>query len=91
MGRHCVTITLLLPGQLETQRGGIPSSCWTPASGLLVSDVMKEVRGTGEGGAWLGAREVRNGFPEDMVQLGAMHCSMYSEELVRSRVCSARL
>lgn len=77
--------------QSETQRSGIPSSCWVPASGLLVSGVMKEVRGTGEDGAWAGAREVRKGFPEDMAQLGTMHCSMYREELVRSGVCSAEL
>lgn len=90
MGRHCVTITLLLPGQSETQRSGIPSSCWVPASGLLVSGVTKEVRGTGDEGA-LGARDARKGFAEDMAQLGTMHCSMYRKELVRSGVCSAEL
>jgi hypothetical protein len=72
--------------QSETQRSGIPSSCWVPASGLLVSGVVKEARGTGEEGAWAGARAVRNGLPDDMVQSGTMHCSMYREELGRSGV-----
>jgi hypothetical protein len=39
--------------------------------------VVKEVRGTGEEGAWAGAREARNGLPDDMVQSGTMHCFMY--------------
>ena len=69
VGRPCVTITLLLPGQSETQRSGIPSSSWVPASGLCVSGVMKEVGGAGEEGAWSRARDARKGFPEDMVQL----------------------
>jgi hypothetical protein len=91
VGRHCVTITLLLPGPSETQSNGIPSSPWAPASGLLVSGVTKEVRGTGEEGAWFGAREARKGFPEDMVELQTMHCSMYREGLVRSGVYNAEL
>lgn len=66
MGRHCVTITLLLPGQSETQRSGIPSSSWVPTSGLYVWELMTEVR---EEGAWSRARDVLNGFPEDMAQL----------------------
>lgn len=75
--------------QSETQRSGLPSSCWVPASGLRVSGLVKEVGGTGDEGAWAGAREVRNGFPDDMVQSGTMHCSMYTEELVRSGEGSA--
>lgn len=51
----------------ETRSNSIPSSSWVPALGLLVSGVMKEVRGTGDDGAWLRAREARNGFPEDML------------------------
>lgn len=76
----------------ETQSNGIPSSPWAPASGLLVSEVTKEVRGTGDEGAGGWAREARNGFPEeDMIELWTMHCSMYRGELVRSGVCSAEL
>ena len=67
MGKYCVTITLLLPKQFEMQSNGIPSSSWVPVSGLLVSGVMKEVRGTGEDGVWLRARDARKGFPEDML------------------------
>ena len=88
--RHCVTITLLLPGQFETQRSCIPSSSSSassraPASGLCVS-VMKEVRGTGEEGAWLRARDARKGFPDDMAQLWTMHSSMY-RRTSRGAVC----
>jgi len=88
MGRHCVSITLLLPGQSETQCSGIPSSSWVPTSGLCASEVMTEAR---EDGAWVRASDVLNGFPEDMAQLWTMHCSTDREELKRSGVCSAEL
>lgn len=51
----------------ETQSNGLPSSSWGPAPGLLLSGVMRAVRGTGEEGAWLKARDARKGFPEDML------------------------
>lgn len=64
MGRHCVSITLLLPGQSETQRSGIPSTSRVPASGLWLSRVGKEAGGMEDGElGW------RKGFPEDMAQL----------------------
>lgn len=75
----------------ETQSNGIPSSAWVPASGLLVSGLMNEVRGTGDEGAWSRAREARKGFPEDMLLAMDTALLYVRGELVRSSVCSADL
>ena len=68
--RHCVTITLLLPGQSGTAVG-IPSAAAAAApSGLWsASALVKEARGTaasGDEAARWRARDARKGFPDDM-------------------------
>lgn len=58
-----------------------------PASGLPVSVLAgKEEAGGTEEADGFGAKVVRKGLAEDMVQSGTMHCSMYGEE-AREELC----